>query len=83
MATPGDQKSLLPTCSKSGQLNTFKLQAVKKPIECAVGRHDCEIHDKLQHVLDSHGEQASVELHKRIKKQTSLKHQLPGLEGHK
>ena len=25
MATPGDLKCLLPTCSKSGQLNTFKL----------------------------------------------------------
>ena len=43
MATPGDQKCLLPTCSKSGQLNTFKLQAVNKLIECAVERHDCEI----------------------------------------
>ena len=64
MATPADQKCLLPTCSKSGQLNTFKLQAVKKLIECAVERHDCEILDKLQGVLDYHGEQASVELHK-------------------
>ncbi len=47
MATPADQKCLLPTCSKSGQLNTFKLQAVKKliecAVECAVERQDCEI----------------------------------------
>ena len=64
MATPGDQKCLLPTCSKSEQLNTFKLQAVNKLIESAVERHDCEIRDKLQGVLDSHGEQASVELHR-------------------
>ena len=41
------QKCLLPTCNKSGKLNTFKLQAVKKPIECAVERHDYEIRDKL------------------------------------
>ena len=39
-------------------------QAVNKLIECAVERHDCEIRDKLQGILDSHGEQASVELHK-------------------
>ena len=64
MATPGDQKCLLPICSKSGQLNTFKLQAVNKLIECAVEHRDCEIRDKLQGVLDSHGKQASVELHK-------------------
>ena len=50
MATPGDQKCLLPTCSKSGQLNTFKQQVVNKLIECAVEHHDCEIRDKLQAV---------------------------------
>ena len=97
MATPGDQKCLLPTCNKSGQLNTFKLQAVKKLIECAVERHDYEIHDKLQGVLDSHGQQASVELHKNcycsytskdhIKKLVSRKRKAIqadiGLEGHK
>ena len=37
---------------------------MNKLVECAVERHDCEIRDKLQDVLDSHGEQASFELHK-------------------
>ena len=53
MATPGDEKCLLRTSSKSGQLITFKQQAVNRLIECAVERHDCEIRDKLQSVLDS------------------------------
>jgi len=64
MAIPGDQKCLVPICTKSGQLNTFKLQAVNKLNECAVECHDCEICDKLQGILDSHGELAYVELHK-------------------
>jgi len=75
MAILSDQKCLLPTCTKSGKLNNFKLQAMNKLIECAVGRHDCEISDKLQGVLDSHGELVYVELHIKdhIKKPVSRK----------
>ncbi len=58
MATFNEGKCLLPTCSKSGRLTIFKLQAVKKLIECAVERHDLEIRDKMQDIL------ASVQLHK-------------------
>ena len=64
MAILDDGKCLLPTCSKSGRLSIFKLQAVKKLIECAVERHDLEIRDKMQGILNSQGEQASVQLHK-------------------
>ena len=101
MATFNEGKCLLPTCSKSGRLTIFKLQAVKKLIECAVERHDLEIRDKMQDILNSQGEQASVQLHKncycsytskdhiknlasrKTQPQTSLNHQLPGLEDHK
>ena len=61
MATLDDGKCLLPTCSKSGRLSIFKLQAVKKLIECVVERHDLEIRDKMG-ILNSQGEQASVQL---------------------
>jgi len=64
MATFGDQKCFLPICSKSGQFSTFKQKVVKKLIECAVERGDHKLHDKLQSILISHGEQTSVELHK-------------------
>ena len=42
----------------------FKVQAIKKLIECAIARYDDETRTKVQAVLDSQGEQASVELHK-------------------
>ena len=29
-----------PSCMRSGPLNTFKLQGVKRLIECAADRHD-------------------------------------------
>ena len=56
-----DEKCLLPTCNRSGPLNTFKVQAV---IECATEQHDDETGNKMQACLDSQGEQASVKLHK-------------------
>ena len=62
--TLDDGMCLLPTCSKSGQLNTFKLQAVNKLIESATDRHDDATRIRIQAVLDSEGEQATVELHK-------------------
>ena len=63
-AAIGDEKCLLPTCSKSGPLTTFKLPAVKKLIDCATERQDDETRRRMQSILDSKGEQASVELHK-------------------
>jgi len=66
-ATVDDGKCLLSylaTCSKSGQLTKFKLQAVNKLIQCAAERHDDETRDKLLTILNSQGEHASVELHK-------------------
>lgn len=51
-----------PTCNKSGQLNTFKVQAVKKLI--LQWNVMTEICDKLKSILKSQGEQASVNLHK-------------------
>ncbi len=59
-----DGKCLLSTCSKPGPLKTFKLRAVKKVIECAIERHDDATCSKIQAVLDSQGEQASIDLHK-------------------
>ena len=43
-----DERCLLPTCNRSGPLNTFKVQAVKKLIECATERHDDETGNKMQ-----------------------------------
>ena len=59
-----DEKCLLPTCNRSGPLNTFKVQAVKKLIECATEQHDDETCNKMHAILDSQGEQASIKLHK-------------------
>lgn len=61
---PDVGKCLIPTCSRSGQLKTFKLQGVKRLIECATERHDNETRSRVQAILDSQGEQASVEVHK-------------------
>lgn len=57
-------RCLLPSCKSSGSLKTFKIQAVKKLIECAAERGDGETYDNLQTILSSQGEQASVQLHK-------------------
>ena len=59
-----DGKCLLPTCRRSGPLIIFRVKAVRKLIECTTERHDDETHSKLQAILDSQGEQASVQLHK-------------------
>jgi hypothetical protein len=63
-AVINDGRCLLPTCSSPGPHTTFKLQAVKKLIDCATERHDNETRHRMQTMLDSQGEQASVELHK-------------------
>ena len=55
---------LLPKCKKSGPLQQFKLRGVKKLLDCAVERNDDDIRNKIQTILDSQGEDASVELHK-------------------
>ncbi len=57
-------KCCIPTCFKSGQLKTFKLQGVKRLLECVTERHDNETQSRVQAILDSQGEQASVEVHK-------------------
>ena len=58
-------KYLIASCSESGQLKTFKPQGVKRLIiECATERHDNETHSRVQAILDSQGEHASVEVHK-------------------
>ncbi len=61
-----NDRCLLPSCSStsSGSLKTFKIQAFKKLLECAVERGDDETLDKLQTIFNSHGEQATVVLHK-------------------
>ena len=51
-----NDRCLLPSCSSSGSLKTFKVQAVKKLLECAVERGDDETLNKLQTILNSHGE---------------------------
>ena len=58
-------RCILSNCISSGSLKTFKLQAVKRLIECAVERGDDEIHDKLQTMLNSQGEQASIQVHNK------------------
>ena len=63
MATP-NRKCLLSTCSNSGQLQTYKKQGLLKVIECAFQRQDGEMRTTVQAVLDSQGEQASMEMHK-------------------
>ncbi len=57
-----NDRCLLPSCSStsSGSLKTFKIQAFKKLLE----RGDDETLDKLQTIFNSHGEQATVVLHK-------------------
>ena len=57
-------RCLLQSCSKSRSLKTFKIQAIKKLIECAVERGGDETSNNLQAILNTQGEQASVELHK-------------------
>ena len=59
-----DGKCLLPTCRRSGPLIIFRVKADRKLIECATERHDDETRSKVQAILDSQGEQASVQLHK-------------------
>ncbi len=61
-----NDRCLLPSCSStsSGSLKTFKIQAFKQLLECAVERGDDETLDKLQTIFNSHGEQATVVLHK-------------------
>ena len=56
------EKCLLSTCTKSGQLRGFKLQGVKRLIECATQRQDNQTLVLLQNNLDSQGEEASVEV---------------------
>ena len=57
-------RCFLPNCGNSGSLKTFKIQAIKKLTECAVERSDDETSDNLRTILNTQGEQASVELHK-------------------
>ena len=57
-------KCLLPSCSNSGSLKTFKIQAVKKLIECSVERGDDKTSAILGAILNTQGDKASVELHK-------------------
>ena len=59
-----ESECLLPKCKKSGPLQQFKLRGVKKLLDCAVERNDDDIRNKIQTILDSQGEDASVELHK-------------------
>ena len=61
-----DGKCLLPNCSNSGLLSTFKLQAVKKLIMCATERYDDETRNIMHAILDSQGEQAFVKLLKTV-----------------
>ena len=59
-----DGKCLIPTCNTSVPVQTFKIQAIKKFIECASKRHDDETIKRLQTIVDTHGENSSVTLHK-------------------
>ena len=59
-----DNRYIPPTCSQSGPIKTFKDEAIKNVIRCAIERHDSVTRSKMQLVLDSQGEHASVQLHK-------------------
>ena len=50
------------TLSRSGPLQLFKLQAVKKVIECAIDRQDDYAREKMQATIDPQGDQVSVQL---------------------
>ena len=51
-----NDRCLLPSCSStsSGSLKTFKIQAFKKLLECAVERGDDETLDKLRTIFNCH-----------------------------
>ena len=57
-------KCLFPTCSSSGPLQTFRLQAIRKLLECATEKNDGETYSTIQGILDAQGEEASLELQK-------------------
>ena len=61
---PDEGRCLLPNCNKNGPLKALKLQAVKKRIQSATERGDNDTLCKLQAILDSQGENASVDVHK-------------------
>ena len=59
-AASNERKCLLPTCSRSGSLQLFKLRGVVRLIECATERQDDATRNIIQAILDAEGEQASV-----------------------
>lgn len=64
MASANAAKCILSTCSVTGPLTTFKKPGLLKAIDCAIQRQDEETRSALQSILDTKGDQASVEVHK-------------------
>ena len=64
MASNLECTCISPICNRSDQLQAFKVNAIKRVIECATARHDDDTRKSMQKLLDEHCEQASVNLHK-------------------
>lgn len=60
-----DGKCLISICSRSGQLQTVKLQGLKKLAECANQRTDNKTFKRVQAILDKDGEQSQIDVHKQ------------------
>ena len=76
-------KCLLPICSSAGPLQTFRLQAIRKLLECATERNDGETYSTIQGFLDAQGEEASLELHKGCYCSFTSKHYIKKLAAKK
>ena len=59
-----DSKTCVPpSCHNKGAFQTLKVEGINTMIQCSKERGD-DIHMKLQEILDSSGENATVECHK-------------------
>ena len=82
-AASNERKCLLPTCSRSGSLQLFKLRGVVRLIECATERQDDATRNRIQAILDAEGEQASVQIHKLCYCSYTSKHHVTKLTAKK
>ena len=61
----------------------FRLQAIRKLLECATERNDGETYSIIQGILDAQGEEASLELHKGCYCSFTSKHHIKKLAAKK
>ena len=82
-AASNERKCLLPTCSRSGSLQRFKLRRVVRLIECATERQDDATRNRIQAMLDAEGEQTSVQINKLCYCSYTSKHHVTKLTAKK